>query len=514
MKKKSKDKRRNRSNSNNSTLSQHLKIGKKLLPPMLHLLPQDKLVFSEWTSNRLPELLWASLLAEVLPRSEMLRMFFRIAERLGFENRGEEVAVTFDLTHTGLASIPGSIEEICAEVVTHPLGLRALTPLLLFEALPGRARWAAMITDAPTESDASVLAMAVGRCLDHQSQQSTDIRWLTIMFKVAIGKAHFPGHMVKDLLKYVELEPEAEEMRSIRPSIRAAEMAFRMMPGEEAVQSDWCKEFWKEALERGDCVPEFGARRARPVDRVDEEALHKQWFEKQFELVERFLRLQATSGVDARFDAIFGIALYAGNVLLEVTHGNNRFGISGRLMLRTLVECRITLAYLLGRNEDALWLRFRRFGAGQAKLALLKFDDSSLPPKFLSEEALTRIANEDISEEFLAVELGHWCDADLRKMAEFAGVKDDYDAFYGWSSAFVHGNWSAVRDASLATCINPLHRLHRVPRGVQRFLESVLEDSVQLFNKICSDVDRAYTGASPPLVILRTAEKGSENISA
>jgi hypothetical protein len=351
----------------------------------------------------------------------------------------------------------------------------------------------------PTEGDATELVAAISKCLDHQSQQSTDIRWLTLMFKIGVGRAQFPGDMVKDLLRYVDLVPDADEMRFIRPSIRAAEMAFRTMaPGEGDVESPWCSSFWREALKRSSCAPFEEADDPAPFA-IDEDALQRAWFEKQFELVERFLQVQATTGIDARFDAVFGMALFAGNVLLEVMHGRNRVGISGRLLLRTLTECRITLAYLLARDDDKLWRRFRQFGIGQAKLALLKFDDAVATPKFLNEELLTIIANEDASEEFVAVDLGHWCDADLRKMAEVAGVKDDYDAFYGWSSAFVHGSWSAIRDASLTTCLNPLHRMHRIPRGVQRRLEGVLEDAVGLFNKICIDVDRAYAGSSKKL---------------
>jgi hypothetical protein len=49
------------------------------------------------------------------------------------------------------------------------------------------------------------------------------------------------------------------------------------------------------------------------------------------------------------------------------------------------------------------------------------------------------------------------------ELAEQSGTKDAYDAHFGWNSAFVHGQWAAVRDGTLTTCLNPLHRLHRVP---------------------------------------------------
>lgn len=499
-KKRDKAKRRNRSKSHSSTLDQHKKVGKKLLPPMLHMLPQGKLAFSSWVNNRLPELLWAALVISFMPRKEALKAFLEIAERLAVIVRTAQDDPVLDLTHSGLESFPAGIEEICVVLLASPNGRAALRPILMFESLPARDRWAHLLGEDLGDDDARHLVVAVTKCLDHQSQESTDIRWLILMFKIGSGRAHFPADMVKNLLRYVELTPEMEEMRHIRPSIRAAEMAFRMMsPDEGDVESDWCRSFWKESLDRSDCIPMNKA--SESASRVDEDSLHRDWFEKQAELVDRFLNLQTTTDLDARLDAAFGIALFSGNVLLEVLHGRNRNGISGRLLLRTLVECRITLAYLILKDDPEMWVRFRKFGVGQAKLALLKLDESADPPKFLSEESLAMIANEDSSEEFVEVSLGHWCDADLRKMADAAGVKADYDAFYGWSSAFVHGSWAAVRDASLTTCLNPLHRLHRIPRGVQREMESVLEDAVSLFNKICVDVDRVYPGSSKQLVV-------------
>jgi hypothetical protein len=44
--------------------------------------------------------------------------------------------------------------------------------------------------------------------------------------------------------------------------------------------------------------------------------------------------------------------------------------------LRTVLECYVTLAYLMKKNDEALWRSFRVYGAGQGKLAFLKIDES------------------------------------------------------------------------------------------------------------------------------------------
>ena len=81
------------------------------------------------------------------------------------------------------------------------------------------------------------------------------------------------------------------------------------------------------------------------------------------------------------------------------------------------------------------------------------------------------------------------------KLAVFdggAGVKDDYDRFYSWTSIYSHGHWAAIRATVFDTCGNPLHRFHRIPRSTVRSQGDVLADSVVLVDKLLELVDRAY----------------------
>jgi hypothetical protein len=112
------------------------------------------------------------------------------------------------------------------------------------------------------------------------------------------------------------------------------------------------------------------------------------------------------------------------------------------------------------------------------------------PPKFVNIEWIEQIAGEDIWEEFLNIELGSWSGLDLRRISERSGCKDQYDAYYSWTSGYVHGSWGAVREASFTTCGNPLHRMHRYPD--QELLPDTVSDAVDLTNKILDDLDAAY----------------------
>ncbi len=189
-------------------------------------------------------------------------------------------------------------------------------------------------------------------------------------------------------------------------------------------------------------------------------------------------------------DATFALGFYALACLNELCVGPLSRLITGRLLVRTLTEIRINLAFLVENGDEAMWARFRAYGSGQAKLALLKYEDAQQgQPNLVSAETLKALANEDFFQEFVNIDLGSWSGTDLRKMAEQCGVKDDYDRFYGWTSAFVHGQWAAARDAVMATCGNPLHRAHRGPMPLQRPMESCIPDAISLVNSILASID-------------------------
>jgi hypothetical protein len=199
-----------------------------------------------------------------------------------------------------------------------------------------------------------------------------------------------------------------------------------------------------------------------------------------------------TTAVDAKHDAAFGFALYAMELLREVLRPGAASTIGARSTLRTLAEIHITFRYLATKNDDRLWRAFRAHGAGQAKLAFLKLDKLDAEVSHVSDETLSALANEDVWQELQTINVGHWEAKDLRKMAEEASLKNDYDRFYGWPSVFVHGHWSAQRDSVFMTCRNPLHRLHRIPRREVRQLEDVVADAAELVDGVLRTLDMVF----------------------
>lgn len=480
MGKKSRAKRDRRDGRGTSSLAEHTRIGKSLLPPMLRLPMAAH--YQSWPNERLPEMLWACLVVTVLPRETSLEVFREIAS-VGAKYRDRDEARGWGLTHSQLACQPVDlIRHLVAVVSRRPLGYAALRPLLLLDSLPARDIWSNELTATPDDSDWQSLSIAVAKTLDHQSQEATDVRWLRLLFSIASGSLIFSEGMKERAMEIIEY-PNRGEMRGVRPSIRAAELSLNMGGPRD---SRWADAMWRECLEKTGCIlgsPRSGA----PL--YDLSAQVKQWATVQDALMRHWRSTLETTAVDAQHDATFAFAFYALAILEDLAVAQNRLGIAGRVLLRSLVECRITLAYLRVRNDAELWKRFRAFGSGQAKLALLKVEElAGDGPTFVRRETLEALSNEDYYEEFVRIDLGHWCGVDLRKMAEASDTKTDYDAFYGWSSTFAHGQWPALRDTCMTHCLNPLHRGHRVPLPQRRTLDDAIPDAVVIANRILEEV--------------------------
>jgi hypothetical protein len=174
---------------------------------------------------------------------------------------------------------------------------------------------------------------------------------------------------------------------------------------------------------------------------------------------------------------------------------SNSTGILGRMGLRSITELLINFTTLAKRNDPDRWKKFRDYGYGQAKLVYLKALETDTLPDFVTIESLEALANEDVWHEFREMHIGNWADSDLRSMSEAQGIKADvYDKYYDWSSAFVHVNWAAVRDAEYDLCLNPLHRLHRVISISKKALPDVVADAVELVNSALALLDELYPG--------------------
>jgi hypothetical protein len=519
---KKKDKRKRKHQyAQYSQIQQHRRVGKELIPPLNTM---EQMTRSSWRDDHAPELLWAFLIAVVIPRAEYLNIFRRIATwaRETFspkDKKPSDGAVTppppmptgmpdtgCEVDHTSVAEFTDEQFKAFVGILTnHPLGYAALRPLLLLNALPGVERWRSVLGIEPTPADWYTLADAVAHSFDHQAEKSTDIRWLKLIIKMIGGKMFFP-HGMEERLEEVLRFPDKGDMRSVRPFIRAGEMGLRRQP-----PSRWIPAFWAQLMEETGCLDgstEHDYSKVGPVVLSLRTIL-----DLRTAITARFHTIKTPQRTDARLDATFGLTLYALSLLEEIAAPPISQLILGRMGLRSMAEVVVTFAYLLKKDTAALWETYRNYGTGVAKLAFLKLEQMiGDAPSFVDLNTLEEIANEDVWQEFVNVNLGHWANVNVRGLAIEGSTKDIYDAYYDWTSTYSHGQWGAVRDSNFITCHNPLHRLHRIPRPLHRLLPSVVPDAVKLANRALDLLEQAYPQMEklPRIVVSAQPDKSGE----
>jgi hypothetical protein len=474
-KNKQQNKRRSKSGKNRTPISGHKISGGKLIPPFVSGFG-GKMQTSSWMNDRLPEMLWATLVTASTTRDSALDHFRRILHFIGTHERKEEL---HDLTHSGIAKLDKALHtELIGFIVETTRLDSPFKSLCLFQNLPAREAWKQAIGDF--EPDTEDLMQAVGSCLWHQSQEATDCRWLRLMALVIAGKFRVPSEMAKEWLGY----PNEGDQRSVRPGIRAAEMAHNPLAPPDL---SWPNAFWAEAWQHTPCIL---LSRHRDPEQVKTSLTRQAIQVFRSHLTDHWNRTHSTTTIDPRHDAVFGMTFYGLRILEEMLGIGIGTSILGRLGLRTLLEIRINLQYLITTDSPDLWKKWREHGAGQAKLNALKFDDLLEPPAYINIETIEHIASEDIWEEFLTVNLSSWSGMDLRKLSEKTGLKDTYDQHYSWTSGFAHGMWGPVRESCYQTCGNPLHRLHRYPED--QLLNDSVEDAALLLDEIAQNLGLAY----------------------
>ena len=444
-----------------------------------------------WTHTRLPDQIWTALLVTRLDRDFALEILRTVAKACqGFFEKGSDL----DITLTGLARMKADVAETILDIVFSAPGARdVLEPLLLFSDLPGRERWVPHLSQGVGLDAWNDLARTVGLVLHHQSQEATDCRWARVLFRVASGQMHLPS---REQFMWLANYPKEGDQRQVRPMIRATEIAENPLH-DYSDRDRWAESFWQQCLKRTPC-----GNFLRPSLRLPGAETNRTHVLGVLAQVARSARdATRTTAADARHASAFGLTAYTLNILIELLGMGIAQSVLGRLGLRAVLEAYITLRYLATIDKPSSWEAYRAYGQGQAKLAMLKADEFEEAPGFVTPDLLEQFASEDKGPEFLSINVGHWANADLRKLSNLAGAKDAYDRIYPWTSAFVHANWAGVRAATMVTCGNPLHRLHSVTQPTGNVLDDVIADVCDLVDDMLLILGKLYEVDFPSVVL-------------
>jgi Family of unknown function (DUF5677) len=134
----------------------------------------------------------------------------------------------------------------------------------------------------------------------------------------------------------------------------------------------------------------------------------------------------------------------------------------GHVVLRMMLESVFYMRFLSGQNQPDLYLEFQSYGIGQEKLYKLQLrrllDEGKLTDTPELRAFIESQSDEEITDELVNVQLKNFMD--IRKLANDAGMADEYVMHYQPDSVFIHGHWPVLRTFYLETCKEPLHRMH------------------------------------------------------
>ena len=470
-------------------LSKYKREGKKLLPPFAQL---DNFRNSSWVNDRFPEMLWAALIIDSLDRDKYICAFRAAFEWLKLNKQDLN-----GLTLSDIAKYPNHKREELLQLLTglDPLMREILRPLLLFKQLPAFESWKkALDVTADPKEDWQRLAVSVYVCFPHQGQGATDSRWVRLMGLIMIGKMKFTPESresVEGVLGY----PRVGDQRRIQPFIRSSEIALASL-----IDPEWPRTFREVCRKSTNCIAALETdeklRKEYPTISEKEKRFHgKQAPQIRNRLIEHFFQTASTTAIDARHDAVFGLAFYALDMFIwdNITLASST--ATGRLHNRAILEAYFQLAFLLKKEKlgEPIWDQYRQYGSGKLHLIWKKFKEEGMDAGMISMPALEYLANEDKMTEFGSITIGNWVNLDLRKIGNAIGENEMYEKYYSYVSGYIHADWGAVRETSFQLCLNPLHRMHRIPNyRLPTHLPVSGEDNRLIVNKILRAVDKAY----------------------
>ena len=448
--------------------------------PKMHEFEDEK----SWTYGRMPEYLWIGLILKYYGRDEGLSKLYRIISAL---HRLAPELYTARMSQ--IITLQKDIQKNFYDYIISIGAKEALTPLTIFLTASKAPVFAECFycTEQSVEYRCETMIQTIRDIMDHQSNESTDIRFVALYFNLLSGKVHLLKNQVDILRSYPTANHSDEIMRIARPTVRACEMMILTF---EQSNSTYLKEFWRCISEMTDCSI-FTIKFPQEHRNI---TVYMEKLNNVFNyLSDLFI---ATEPLNEKMNVLLGIATYSYKRMREIYEHQLFNSISGRSCVRVLIEDYIMMKYLV-KNEashDNIWRGYQLYGIGLYKLVLARHRESGVSKEsHFDERYIEILVNEFKDEEFINMDTKYFDKQKIRLNAEDVEEKSLYRLYYDYDSSFEHGLWGAIRESALLKCNNPAHKYHCVPdiEG-DTILKSVLPDCVMVMNKTVSFLDEIY----------------------
>jgi hypothetical protein len=520
-------------------------------PPLRQL----KMTELHWLDDMVPDFLWAAGVIAGDP-DKGLRRLARIVDVA--EDARAAVAPDrpepIDGSLTAFESLNDSERRVVADAI-RTAGLASMAvPVGFVHAIgmypdaPGS--WLAdLAAERPDHVDPEIaeewLNTAIATIAGGRDEGGTTIKATVVRQMLRAGRIHLAGDSgppIDELTRYPD-NVTADERGMVESSLRALFNSMQGMNEERvAPRRAWAERFWNTNWQlfvckvRADEAP-VDTETAVPggLGTEAEAASDETMTTNEAELAERadtfgteiaeiwqnFLSTVATSDPrlydPARSEVLTGLTAHALRLTIAVAaHPGLWIGEFSAGLLRSVSEVIVDLAWFdtaEGREPEAP-RRFKEFGRGRLKLAKLHAEELAdrheRSPMFEEViESLDKEVNQEVGEEFQDISLeATFTGRDLRKMAIASGTDSLYKLQLAPMSSVVHSEWPTLTRYAMELCVNPVHRLHWLPRT--SLTPALRPTAGQTAVVLAQMVFEAYVRAIGPIKSVEVAESNND----
>jgi hypothetical protein len=504
--------KRNRQKRTASSLAEHRRHKKTLTPPMMTL---PNLRQTRWQHERLPDFVWLQAIREetggLPPANDALDILDPFVPDPQKDTPRPQPA-------TDGHPLPAPIDYLDGRISTFALvPERQRGPAR--EALSTCARWAlpdglghalALYPDCPAawlyedwarehhadpEIGIAYLKRLVVAIYDPCGRPSSQLRLMPLARMIKHGKLYFAeGMKITELLPDYPTRLSTADQLHVEQWARATSLT-RLASEDSTIAQTWVTYFWRHSYEIAPCeepptqppAPEEHDEqddgqmpREPPRERSAPASLaevRRRLFAAVDELGQGLQVLQQQATLDTHETTADEIKLGLASrqfrllrrLIADPSLWNNEMAPH---MLRSMIDVRIILAWLIKQDDLQLFERFKAYGQGKRKLFKLKLEDLMESEKVSFDEddrafldRMREKVNQDTMEEFQTIDLGgSFSGKNIREMAKETDLADLYSLNYQPLSTEAHGEWGSLLDFDLRHCGNPLHKYHRLGR--------------------------------------------------
>jgi hypothetical protein len=398
-----------------SNLSNHKWERGKFISPLNELVSElDK--EESWYYGRLPEYLWLAMILDYYGREDGLNKCGKIIIKL------HELAP--HLITPRISNILELDEEVQKQLYNYIINtieasvLAPLTVIFTYSKYPYFSSTFCTINSSVDDRIKKVSSV-MKNTSDHQSYPSTDIRFVVLYFILLSGKLHIPKEELDLILEYPHFKHDDEKMKKIRPTIRATELTQSEM---ENYNENFLDLFWEEVSRMSDCDL-YSVGFNDEIPDTQEYLTHIKCVLKYYSDL-----MVISRPLDNKMLVLLGIATYSYKRLLELVNHQLFCTISGRSVVRVLIENYIMMRYLLKEESDHndIWTEFQYYGIGQYKLIVERILESGkvLTESHVQAKYLDMLVNEYKNKEFIDMDTTYFDKKNVREKAKMIDEKE------------------------------------------------------------------------------------------